>query len=123
MQRAMALLDLIEDLKKATRSDSKLDEALAIVAGYKRVAEANQSVKWIAPGEKSATGLPAFTKNIDAACKFIRILSPATDLWGCSWEPDSGTAKVGDGPFCIAANPAIALCISALAQKVQTETK
>jgi hypothetical protein len=99
----------------------KLDEALAIVAGYKRVVGQDQIVKWIAPGTTNAAGLPTFTKTMDAAYKLTRILAPNEEVGGCSWEPGSGTAKLGDGPFCIAANPALAICLTGLVQKLETE--
>lgn len=116
----MALVDLIEQLQAARRSDAKLDEALAIVAGYRRVVQ-GENVKWIAPGTVTPIGLPAFTKAIDAAYKLARLLAPDEEVGGCSWEPGKGNAKIGDGPYCHAANPAIAICIAALTHQLNLE--
>lgn len=116
----MALVNLIEELEAAKRSNAKLDEALAIVAGYKRTVDEHQRVKWTGPGETSPSSLPAFTKNIDSAVKFTKLLGPA-DVAGCSWEPGKAAARIGDGPLVTAANPAMALCVAALTQKLSGE--
>lgn len=118
----MAVIDVIRDLEEAQEPSRKLDVALAMLIGYKRKVEnvrdpnsgeQTRRVLWLHPGGQDPGRVPRYTAVIDDACAFAQMVAP--DLaGGVSWDSRGGYAKIGDGPYCSAASPAIALCIAAL---------
>lgn len=115
----MGLEEIIRELMNAPKANRKLDEVIAILAGYTRVFERVQGeggaeeskVLWVPPGSSKKVPLPGFTNSIDIARNFIEIISPKSVV-GCSWEEGAGHAKVDDNPYCSAATPSLALCIA-----------
>ncbi|MDX0572189.1 hypothetical protein GOD68_18345 [Sinorhizobium medicae] len=120
----MSNADLIAALEAATRPDRKMDEKLAVAAGWTQVPEivpgsqgrGERRLLWFYPGEQTAR-LPKFTESIDAALEFVGIIAPGPSggfTWGGPNRFKRGKAQLNDGEQVQAANPAIALCIAAL---------
>lgn len=113
--------ELIEALETAKKANRKLDEAIAIIAGYTRVYERVSSndgqqdnrVLWIPPGRTKGVPLPGFTNSIDIARHFVEIIQPKC-LAACSWHRVGAKAQIDDGPVCRASTPALALCLAAV---------
>ncbi|MEY9102024.1 hypothetical protein [Sinorhizobium fredii] len=118
----MTIVDLIKDLEEAKGPSRELDAALAILLGYKRKVEqvrdpasGEQTRRsfWIHPGGQDPGRVPQFTALLDDAHLLAETVSPEVAL-GVSWDESGGHAKVGNGPYCSAATPAIALCVATL---------
>jgi hypothetical protein len=129
-KRAHYLQVLIDELKKTKTSNRKLDEAIALIAGYKRVVDEAPSqggssepqVSWIQPRKAVSGPLPKFTHSIDMARRFVEIVSPKS-VAGCSWEHGAGSAQINTGPRIEAHTPAIALCIAGVELKLRQHMK
>lgn len=118
----MAIVDLIKDLEEAKEPSRALDLALAILLGYKRKVEnvrdpnsgeQTRRVLWLLPGGQDPGRVPLYTASLEDAHSFAQTTAPG-NAGGVSWDDSGGYAKLGDGPYCSGANPAIALCIAAL---------
>ncbi|MDW9371004.1 hypothetical protein CN059_27225 [Sinorhizobium medicae] len=118
----MAVFDLIKDLESAEGPSRELDAALAILLGYKRKVEQVMDPEsgeqtrrsfYIHPGGQDPSRVPQFTASLEDAHLLARTVAPGV-AGGVSWDESGGHAKVGDGPVCAAATPAIALCIATL---------
>lgn len=118
----MAVTDVITDLEEAKEPSRKLDVALAMLIGYKRKVEnvrdpnsgeQTKRVLWLHPGGQDPGRVPRYTAVIDDAYSFAQIIAPGL-AGGVSWDESGGYARVGDGPYCSGASPAIALCVAAL---------
>jgi len=113
----MDIEELILGLAKADGPNRFLDIAIALMVGYRREVETNQGGEttraiWRHPVTNEIVRVPTFTQSIDDALKFVESVAPSQDL-GFSWEEGKGSAKIGDGIYCQAVNPAIALCMAA----------
>lgn len=118
----MAISNVIADLKETKEPSRKLDVALAMLIGYKRKVEnvrdpnsgeQTKRVLWLHPGGQDPGRVPRYTALIDDAYSFAQTVAPGL-AGGVSWDDSGGHARIGDGPYCSAASPAIALCIAAL---------
>ncbi|PLU09779.1 hypothetical protein CN059_31915 [Sinorhizobium medicae] len=118
----MDIADLIRELEQAPGPSRDLDVALAIFLGYRRHVEQAIDPKsgeqtrrsfWVHPGGKDPSRVPAFTASLDDAYLLAQTVAPGVS-GGASWDGACGTARVGDSPYCFAANPPMALCIAVL---------
>lgn len=120
----MSNVDLVSELEAATQPSRKLDEKIAVVAGWTRISEIvpgtdggrERRLLWFFPGEQSPR-LPKFTESIDAALEFVGIVAPGPVggfTWGGLNRFKRGKAQLNDEGPVVAANPATALCIAAL---------
>lgn len=115
----MNVQDLIESLQNAKGPDRRLDVAIALLVGYQRVevldgeGEQRTRLLFLAPSTNDPAKVPDYTRSIDAAYRLAQTLAPSHS-GGCSWEDGMGSARISDGPYCQAANPAIALCVATL---------
>lgn len=120
----MSIPGLITELQAATRADRKLDEKIAVVAGWIQVPEivpgangkGERRLLWFYPGEQ-ASRLPRFTGSIDSALELVGIIAPGTVggfTWGGPNRFKRGKAQLNEAAPVEAANTAIALCIAAL---------
>jgi hypothetical protein len=122
--------ELIKALETAPKANRKLDEAIAIIAGYTRVYERVPSsngqqdsrVLWVPPGRSKGVSLPGFTNSIDIARQFAEIIRPKR-LAACSWHENGAKAQIDDGQICVAATPALALCLAAAKAYVENKSK
>jgi hypothetical protein len=129
-KRAHYLRVLIDELKKTKANNRKLDEAIALIAGYKRVVgeitgtdgSSEPDISWLQPKKTAAGPLPKFTHSIDMARRFVEIVSPKA-VAGCSWEHGAGSAQINTGPRIEAYTPAIALCIAGVELKLRQHMK
>lgn len=120
----MALIDLINELQQATGPSRRLDLGIAVAVGYRRtetdrIATEGETVPrnlWLVPNGKAVDRVPNFTESIHQANLLAEEFSKTVAI---SWEPGTATAKVGDGPYCQAATPALALCIAILKRRFQ----
>lgn len=124
----MKLIDVIRALSKADGNSIELDEMIAPVMGFRQkvmIDPANASAltrrrNWYIPGVSDK--LFYFTKDIDSAVKLVEFLAPG-EAFGVSWEKTTASARVGSSPYFQAAAPAIALCMAALARKLQKDAQ
>lgn len=103
----MEIAELIVALQSAKAPDRRLDVEIATILGYRKPAD-----KWLKP-DGSIGKVYAYTRVIDNAMEMADFAAPE-HVGGCSWEKSKGAAKINDGPYAYAANPAIALCVAAL---------
>ncbi|MCA1494657.1 hypothetical protein I6F11_27670 [Ensifer sp. NBAIM29] len=126
----MAVRDLIGEIENASAPERHLDSAIGILLGWKRKVEYVKTdehgepvrkVFWIVPTGDDYGKVPRFTNSLDAAMMLAREISPDS-VGGVSWEKDGqGTAVLGEGPYCRAATPAMALCVAALRAKLAAD--
>lgn len=119
----MNIGELILSLHRSTGPDRSLDEKIAILMGYVRQVgswNGKERVVWLEPDGNREARIPAYTRSTEHAYDLAERVFPG-HRGGCSWEPDMGSARVNEGPFVEAANPAIALCIAVLLAKRDLE--
>ncbi len=126
----MAITGLIRELENASAGQRSFDAAIGLLLGWTRKVEhlktdgggeAARKVLWIAPLSDEPGNVPHFSTSIEAALLFARTISP-NHVGGVSWDEDGrGTAIIEGGPYCVAASPALALCIAALKAKILKE--
>ena len=116
----MNVSEIVIALQNAKGPDRNLDKQIALQAGFKSAEEAPSEADTLATDRvvwRKPDGTPgrilAYTQSVDAAIELVGSIAP-NSVGGCSWEKGRGSAKVGDGPYVHAANPAIALCAAAL---------
>lgn len=120
----MSNASLIAELETATKPNRRLDEKLAVAAGWTQLSEIGpgtdgtreRRLLWFYPGEQTPR-LPKFTESIDAALEFVGIVAPGQS-GGFTWDESSrfrrARAQLDDREPVSGANAAIALCIAAL---------
>lgn len=127
--RQMTPQELIRRLAALSRPDRGLDDEIGQLIGYTRSLKVDSDP---AAGKqagmalwKSANGdegrMPYFTTLIHDAHLLVQTLLP-NSIGGASWDETGGAARIADGPYVAAANPAIAICIAALEQMEQADT-
>jgi len=118
----MALETILDELRRATGPERRLDIEIALLIGYRRKVEhvrdgpdhePTKRVLWLPPSKNIPEMIPHFTKSIDHAYDLVQMIDP-DNVGGCSWENGKASARVNDGPYCEAATPALALCVAAL---------
>ena len=117
----MDLSELIVALQNAKAPTRKLDVEIAKLLGFKRIAEPPAPNQKNPPGKKlnwyTPDGVPGkvppYTRLVDSARNLVNSVAP-DNVGGCSWEKGRASARINDGPYVHAANPAIALCAAAL---------
>lgn len=122
----MALSDLIKQIEGATAPGRDIDVEIALLLGWRRKVEyvkqdehgePVRKVFWVVPTGGDYGKVPRYTSSVDAAMTVVQEVAPGI-VGGVSWEEDGrGAAILGDGTYCQAATPAMALCIAALKAK------
>jgi hypothetical protein len=114
----MVIAGLLEELTQLRQPDRRIDLAIALLVDH-RGSENGTSASRVVPFDREkANEVPYYTSRIDHARALADFVAPDTRS-GCSWEDGMGSARVGNGSTCQAANSAIALCIAALSLKVR----
>lgn len=119
----MQLSKVIGNLEAAEQPSRNLDGQIALALGYTKQVELKpdpnsgelvQINRWFPPGgAEQHVNVPYYTTNLDAAYKLAQDASPTEE--GCvAWVDGRGRAQIGSGPLCLAATPALALCVAAL---------
>lgn len=125
----MNLNELLAELEKATGPSRALDAAIGRMVGYKRKIEYRRSsltgesvrkVFWIVPSGEDFGRMPAFTGTLDAAMELATTVV-ADCAGGVSWVDGTATARIGDGQYYYGATPALAVCIAALAHRLEAD--
>lgn len=118
----MTLQELIERLENASKPELAFDGEIATLLGWRRKVEyvksdsQGEDVKrafWVVPSGDNPGTVPLFTTSLDAAIELMNTIAPS-DQWGVSDGEGGGAATIDSGPYCLAATPAMALCIAAL---------
>ncbi|MDX0498674.1 hypothetical protein CN074_21580 [Sinorhizobium medicae] len=116
---------LIARLESAEMGERAMDAAIGRLLGWRKKVEyvkrsddgaAVKRTLWVVPAGNETGIVPQFTTSIDAAMLLVNEMA-ADGAGGVSWANGKGTAIIGDGPYCVAATPALALCIAALRAK------
>ncbi|MBP1857583.1 hypothetical protein [Rhizobium herbae] len=114
---------LVKRLAALSRHDRVLDEEIGKLIGYTKrfkvdidpaTGEQRHTVVWDAPNGGEVR-MPHFTRLIDDAHLLAETLFPDS-IGGASWDDAGGAARIDDGRYVTAANPAIAICIAVLEQ-------
>lgn len=121
--------ELITRLKALSKPDRLLDDEIGMLIGYTRrfkvdidpaTGEQRHTPVWDAPNGGEVR-MPHFTKLIHNAHLLAQTLFPDS-IGGASWDEVGGAARIDDGRYVTAANPAIAICIAALEQMDDIDT-
>ncbi|MFK4770531.1 hypothetical protein [Rhizobium sp. ZW T2_16] len=111
----MDIEELILQLKDEKWPSRKLDTDIAAFFGFKRASSAQYpKFSWHHPNG-TTNPLPKFTYSMQDAYELLLLAAPGC-VGACSWEEGQATARVENGPFCMAATPAMAICIAALVE-------
>lgn len=112
----MDILSIITDLENLSGPDRNVDEKIGEYIGMVQASD------YWALGAKTFRRLPYFTMSVDAALLLVESTLGVTESGGVTWKRRAPScAVVDDGPQCIGANRAIALCIAALKRKQQIQ--
>jgi hypothetical protein len=116
---------LITQLQTTHAGSRKLDSNMAFVLGWKLQSDTivdpetgkhSKRHLWFKPNSREVAPVPFWTTNLTDAFNLAFEAAPTAHI-GFSWEPDMGSAKIGDGPYFQAASPQIALCLATLDHK------
>lgn len=115
----IAIETVLQRLNQATRGDREIDYMIAMIMGWKRVENAAGPEKrtlWLIPSGKEEAKVPTYTSNLHDAYALARTVAPGLAA-GCAWEPNKGSARIGDEPYVEAATPILALCAASIGYK------
>lgn len=127
---SVAIQDLISNLEKAAEGGRAFDVEIGLLMGWRRKVEhvktdehgePERRIFWIVPSGKDPGTVPHYSTSLDAALLLARTVSPGHS-GGVSWVDGKGTAIINDGPYCVAATPALALCVAALRAKLAEDS-
>ena len=119
----ISLSDLSERLKSLTGPDRRVDIEIAMLSGYRReINEADRRVLWFDPKGTDPVRIPPYTASVDHAREFAEFVAP-DHVGGCSWERGMGSAKLNSGPYIEASTPALALCLAAVNELIQRQSR
>lgn len=117
----MDVAQIVLALQHAKGPDRNLDLEIAKLLGFRRTVKEiptgrgrppAKRVIWLKP-DGTPERVPAYTQLVDSAIELASLIAPH-NVGGCSWEEGRGSAKINNGPYVHAANPALALCAAAL---------
>ncbi len=117
----MEIRDIIDILEGARAPERMHDGYVGSLFGWRRNVEyltregnpvPTKKVTWLSPSGEPGI-VPFYTTSLEAAVELASKIA-AMDTWAVAWADGKGRAKIGDGPYCEALTPAMALCISAL---------
>ena len=108
---------LIHFLRAADGSVAKLNNEIALLAGYKRVLNPDQTSRkkalWYDINGAEVTRMPDFTGSIDDARGLMNIMFPGHAA-AISENGSECLAVINDGPAAQGANLPLAMCIATL---------
>lgn len=109
------LSTVLVGLAQAEGPSRKIDEEIAIAAGYTNTGktDAKGRALWAAPSETAAWPVPWFTNSIDTAKKLVDMISDNLPA-AVTIFPTPATAQVEGYPVCTAATAPLALCAAAV---------
>lgn len=115
--------ELIHRLNALSVPDRNLDSEIGQLMGFTRQLKtekdgdkSNRSTVWVNKAGVEER-MPSFTKVVDDAYLFATTIVP-DGIGGASWDETGGSARLANGPYVTAANPAIAVCIATLQHMV-----
>ncbi len=109
----LALDHLLTRLGALSGPDRDLDYDIAELMGWKQAKVAG-NVVWLIPESNESGRVPRYTKFLHDAYNLALEIDPG-HVAGASWEPGAASARINEEPVVQACNPAVALCIAALA--------
>lgn len=124
----MDITEIVRRLQQASAPDIEIDRAIAELFGFNQSLQERSSnedgavsrLSWVLPAGGDAATPPPYTGSLDHAYKLAQKIAPR-QIDGCSWENGMGSARVNDGLYYQAASPEIALCLAALAKKIEND--
>lgn len=117
---------LMDKLQALKGPDRNLDTEIATLVGWTSRSELSFDgsgrvrTVWMLPTTNVPGRVPAYTENINDAYQLAQVISPS-NIGGVSWEDGEGHARLEGGQYWRGATPAIALCLAAIATRVDAD--